>query len=276
MLDRLRESGAGEAELVEITTSGDRGGAQGDKSRFVKEIDEALLAGEIDLAVHSAKDVPAEHPAGLIIASAPAAEDARDALVGASSLERLPQGARVGSSSLRRRSQLLAHRPDLEIVELRGNVDTRLRKLSEGDYDAIVLAVAGLVRLGRADELGAALPTEQFVPAAGQGILALAVRADDLQSREAAVTIFDADAFTRLIAERATVHALEADCHTPVGAHASVADGRLELIAYAGTPDGRDWITDRVVGGDGDPEASGHGLAQRMLSAGVNEILGRA
>lgn len=265
----------GDAELVEITTSGDRGGAQGDKSRFVKEIDEALLSGEIDLAVHSAKDVPAEHPAGLILAGAPAAEDARDALVGASSLEQLPEGARVGSSSLRRRSQLLAHRPDLEIVELHGNVDTRLRKLSQGDYDAIILALAGLVRLGRAGEVGAALPIEQFVPAAGQGIIALAVRADDLQSRRAAAATFDSNAFTRLIAERATVRALEADCHTPVGAHAGLTDSRLELIAYAGTPDGRDWITDRVAGDANDPEPLGQEIARRMLAAGANQILGR-
>src|SRR5881227_18597 len=134
----------GGAELVEITTSGDRVRAAGDKSRFVKEIEEALLRGDVDLAVHSAKDVPAELPDGLEIASVPAREDPRNVLCGASSLDDLPQGARVGTASVRRRSQLLALRPDLEVVELRGNVDTRLGRLADGDFDAIVLAAAGL------------------------------------------------------------------------------------------------------------------------------------
>src|SRR3954469_2142554 len=167
-----------DVELVQITTSGDEGtrtagSSIGDKSRFVKEIEEALLAGEIDLAVHSAKDVPGVLPDGLAIVGVPAREDARDALVGS-----LPDGASVGTSSLRRRSQLLAARPDLQVSDMRGNVDTRLRKLAEGSHDAIVLAVAGLKRLGRADG-GVPLPPELLTPAPGQGCLALEARLDD-------------------------------------------------------------------------------------------------
>src|SRR5215212_5597223 len=166
-------------ELVEITTSGDETSrtaqsSVGDKSRFVKEIEEALLAGEIDLAVHSAKDVPGELPDGLAIVGVPAREDARDALCGAESLDVLAEGASVGTSSLRRRAQLLASRPDLHVSDLRGNVDTRLRNLSEGSHDAIVLAVAGLSRLGRSE--GSPLPAGLMTPAPGQGCLALEAR----------------------------------------------------------------------------------------------------
>src|SRR5204863_7696212 len=157
----------GGAELVEITTSGDRVRAAGDKSRFVKEIDDALLAGEVDLAVHSAKDVPGVLPDGLEIAAVPARADPRDVLCGAASLDALPPGARVGTASIRRRSQLLALREDLEIVELRGNVDTRLRKLEEEDYDAIVLAAAGLQRLGTPREGVAPLQVGDMIPAPG-------------------------------------------------------------------------------------------------------------
>ncbi|MEX0993854.1 MAG: hydroxymethylbilane synthase [Solirubrobacterales bacterium] len=271
----LRAAGAAETELVTIATSGDRGAPVGDKSRFVREIEQALTAGEIDLAVHSAKDLPGELPEDLVIAGAPAAEDARDALVGAGSLEELREGARVGSSSLRRQSLLLAHRPDLEIVALRGNVDTRLGKLAEGTYDAIVLALAGLRRLGREAEAGAALDPERFVPAPGQGILALEARIDDGAARAAAESITDTDARVRLTAERAVVAALDANCDTPVGAHARVNDERLELIAYAGSPDGRDWITDRIERPLAGPTAVGDELAQRMLAAGAKQILGR-
>ena len=163
-----------EVDLVPITTSGDRG-SQADKSRFVKEIEEALLAGDIDLAVHSAKDVPGELPAGLSIVGVPERADPLDALCGAASLDELPDGAAVGTASLRRRAQLLAARPDLDVRELRGNVDTRLRRLADGDFDAIVLARAGLERLGRADE---GSPLAELVPAPGQGCLALEALGD--------------------------------------------------------------------------------------------------
>jgi hydroxymethylbilane synthase len=275
--EALRAAGEDEVEIVPVATSGDRAGApRADKSRFVKEIEEALLAGEIDLAVHSAKDVPGELPEGLEIAAAPAAEDARDALAGeAASLEELPEGARIGTSSLRRRSQLLALRPDLNVVDLRGNVDTRLRKLTEGGYDAIVLALAGLVRLGRAGEavpLGAA----QFVPAAGQGILALEIRSGDTRAANAVGPLDDEASRARLECERALVSALDTSCRTPVGAHANVTGGTIRMHAYVGLPDGSEWIVDRVEGDSADPRGIGALLADRMLAAGAGDLLARA
>jgi hydroxymethylbilane synthase len=261
----------GGAELVEITTSGDRLRAAGDKSRFVKEIEEALLAGDVDLAVHSAKDVPGELPDGLEIAAVPQRADPRDVLVGADSLEALPAGARVGTASIRRRSQLLALRDDLEIVELRGNVDTRLRKLDDEDYDAIVLAAAGLDRLGVSSREGVTpLSLGDITPAPGQGCLALQIRADDDAARAAVQRIDDPVAFACLAAERDCVVALDATCDTPIGVLAECDDPkRIRIRAYAGAPDGSVWMRDELEGG---PDA-GRELAERMLSAGVAQIL---
>ncbi len=241
----------------------------------MKEIEEALLAGEIDVAVHSAKDLPGRLPEGLEIAAVPTGEDPRDALVGAASVEALPQGARVGTSSLRRRSQLLAQRADLEVVPLRGNVDTRLRKLSEGECDAALLALAGLRRLGRDEEAGAALDADTFVPAPGQGLLALEARTGGGPG-ELLIAIADPLARARLDAERAVVDALDASCNTPVGAHASIAGERIEVRAYVGLPDGADWITDSYAGLASDPDGAGSEVARRMLSAGAGELLRRA
>jgi hydroxymethylbilane synthase len=261
-----------DVEIVEITTSGDEtsrtaASSVGDKSRFVKEIEEALLAREIDLAVHSAKDVPGVLPDGLAIVGVPAREDARDALIGS-----LPEGASVGTSSLRRRSQLLARRPDLEVSDLRGNVDTRLRKLSEGSHDAIVLAVAGLKRLGR-DE-GTPLPVSEMTPAPGQGCLALEARRDDTRAAERAAGLTDQDALVRLTAERGVVERLDATCHTPVAAYAELAaDGTLTLHAYAGLPDGSTWIRDTLEGRAAEPAALGREVGDRMLAAGAGELL---
>jgi hydroxymethylbilane synthase len=256
-------------ELSEITTSGDRGSQIGDKSRFVKEIEEALLAGEIDIAVHSAKDVPGVLPDGLAIVGVPEREDARDALCGAASLDELAEGATLGTSSLRRRAQLLAVRPDLEIKDLRGNVDTRLRKLADGGYDAVVLAMAGLKRLGRE---GDAVPLPELIPAPGQGCLALEARRDDLRPAELAGRITDPDALLCLTAERAAVERLEATCHTPVAAYASL-DGSLHISAFVGTPDGSTWIRDALTGDPSDPAALGREVADRLLSAGAADVL---
>jgi hydroxymethylbilane synthase len=265
----------GEVELVEITTSGDRdslrGVAGGDKSRFVKEIEEALLREEIDLAVHSAKDVPGVLPDGLSIVGVPERADARDALCGAASLADLPEGATVGTGSLRRRAQLAALRPDLDVRDLRGNVDTRLRKLAEGDYDALVLAYAGLARLDRAGD-GEPIPGAELVPAAGQGCLALEARSSDERAAEAAAAITDSGALTRLTAERAVVTTLEADCHTPVGVHAEL-DGELRLTAFVGTPDGSHWIKDELGAAADEPVAAGRAMADRLLAAGAAELL---
>jgi len=256
-------------ELVEITTSGDRGSPIGDKSRFVKEIEDALLAGEIEMAVHSAKDVPGVLPDGLAIVGVPEREDPRDALCGAASLAELPSGASVGTSSLRRRAQLLAERPDLMVSDLRGNVDTRLRKLADGDYDAVVLAMAGLKRLGRADH---AAPLPELTPAPGQGCLALEARRDDERAAELASRVTDKTALTRLTAERAVVERLEATCYTPVGAHATLG-GALELSAFVGSPDGSTWIRDALTGDAGHPAALGREVADRLLAAGAAEVL---
>jgi hydroxymethylbilane synthase len=216
--------------------------------------------------VHSAKDVPAHLPEGIVIAAVPPRADPRDALCGAASLDTLATGARVGTSSLRRAAQLRALRPDVEVLELRGNVDTRLRKLGEGGYDAIVLAVAGLQRLGRGD---AGAPLEELVPAAGQGCLAVTTRASE-EGRVAALT--DAPSARALSAERAVVRALEADCHTPVGAYARLRpDGTLTLRAFVGAPDGSAWVRDELDGEDG--ERLGEAVAQRLLSAGAREVL---
>jgi hydroxymethylbilane synthase len=262
----------GDAEIVPITTSGDRG-SPADKSRFVKEIEEALLAGDVDLAVHSAKDVPGALPAGLSIVGVPQRADPRDALCGAASLASLPEGAAVGTASVRRRAQLLALRPDLDVRELRGNVDTRLRRLADGDFDAIVLARAGLERLDRSDE---GVPLAELVPAPGQGCLALEARSDDAATIEAAAELTDREALVALTAERALVTALDATCHTPIGAHA-VGDGdALRLTAFVGLPDGSHWIRDQLDGDPGDPVALGREVAERLEAAGARDVLAAA
>lgn len=247
-------------ELVTIRTSGDDGRAVGDKTRWVDAIEDALLRGDVELAIHSAKDVPGELAEGLALVAAAPREDPRDALVGAASLDDLPEGARVGTSSLRRRAQLLAVRPDLDVVDLRGNVDTRLRKLDDGEADALVLAAAGLLRLGRGSVIGALLDPEVFVPAPGQGTLAVEGRVGD---QELASVVHDDAAATALGAERALCQALGATCHTPIGAW---FDGR-ELHTFVGLPDGSEWLRDRAPAG----EALG-----RLEAVGVRELLARA
>ena len=266
-----------EAQIVPIKTAGDRrSAAPGDKSRFVKEIEEALLSDDVDVAVHSAKDVPGRLPDGLEIGAVPAAEDPGDALVGAEALSALPEGARVGTSSLRRRSQLLATRPDLGVTELRGNVDTRLARLEAGDFDAIVLALAGLRRLKRDGERQTRLEPRQFVPAPGQGLLALEIRSGDERAAAAVDPLDHPPSHARLECERAVVAALETSCRTPVGASSEIADGTIRAFAYVGLPDGSDWITDSVEGAATDPAATGQLLAERMLGAGARELLRRA
>ena len=280
MADALRGVEPGlEVEVVPIRTAGDERGAGGppawptvdDKSRFVKEIEDALLREEVDLAVHSAKDVPGELPDGLSIVGVPDRADPRDALCGAASLDELEAGAVVGTSSLRRRSQLLARRPDLRVEPLRGNVDTRLRRLEEGRYGAIVLAAAGLDRLGR-DE-GVPLALEVMTPAAGQGCLALEARAGDERVAALARELTHQPSLERLTAERALVGALDASCRTPVAAHAELRDGGLVLSAFVGMPEGDTWIRDRLEGPSEDPAALGRSMAERLLVAGAGDLL---
>jgi hydroxymethylbilane synthase len=263
----------GGAELVTASSDGE----PGDKSRFVRGVERALLAGEAELGVHSAKDLPGEMPEGLEIASAPEREDPADVWIGAgSSLEDAPEGARVGTASLRRRAQLLAARPDLRVEELHGNVDTRLRKLEEGELDAIVLAAAGLRRLGREGEIGFAIPVDRMVPAAGQGTLALQARIGDVETGDAAGAIGDLRAMRELTAERTVVALLEATCASPLGVHARVDADRIEIDAFVGLPDGSEWVRDRLEGRAEEPALAGAELVQRLLGAGAREILDRA
>jgi len=275
----------GGCEIVPIVTSGDRsqspdrGSGGEDKSRWVTELEDALLAGEIDLAVHSAKDVPGELAEGLQLLGAPARAAVEDVLCGATGIDELGPGARVGTSSIRRLAQLRAAREDLQVVAIRGNVDTRLRKLADHDegLDAIVLARAGLQRLGRQAEAGGTLDPTRFVPAPGQGTLALEGRAGDTQALETVQAITDADAFACLLAERALARELQASCNTPLGAHATPAGcGCLLLRAWVGLPDGSAWVSDELLGGFYDPEALGRRVAERLNAAGAREMLRQA
>lgn len=263
----------GGTELVEVSSDGE----PGDKARFVRGVERALLAGEAEVGVHSAKDVPAEIPEGLAIAAVPTREDPADVWVGVGgSLDEAPEGTRVGTASLRRRAQLLAARPDLRVEELHGNVDTRLRKLAEGQLDAIVLAAAGLRRLGRESEAAFAIPAEAMIPAAGQGALVLQAREDDSGAMEAAAAIGDEEALRELTAERAVVALLEATCASPIGVHATANKERLAVEAFVGLPDGSEWVRDRVEGDAAEPAAVGARLVDRLASAGAREILNRA
>jgi hydroxymethylbilane synthase len=263
----------GGAELVEASSDGE----PGDKARFVRGVERALLGDEADVGVHSAKDLPAEMPEGLAIAAVPAREDPADAWIGAgSSLDDVPEGSRVGTASLRRRSQLLAARPDLRVEELHGNVDTRLRRLEEGELDAIVLAVAGLRRLGREDEISFPIPADRMTPAPGQGALVLQSREGDETSAAAAAEIGDETALRELTAERAAVAVLEATCATPIGVHARIDGDRIAIDAFVGLPDGSEWIRDSVEGEAEQPALVGALLAERLVSAGAADLLKRA
>jgi len=265
----------GGAELVEASSDGE----PGDKARFVRGVERALLAGEADVGVHSAKDLPAELTAGLTLAAVPPREDPHDAWVGVGrSLDEVPEGARVGTASLRRRAQLLAARPDLQVGELHGNVDTRLRKLAEGELDGIVLAVAGLRRLGRADEIAFPIPAESMTPAAGQGALLLQVRSDDDAALTTVEPLVDGPALREVTAERAVVALLKATCNSPLGVHAAVdlASGRMRIEAFVGLPDGSEWLRDRVEGDSTEPTLLGAELAKRLIATGARDLLDRA
>jgi hydroxymethylbilane synthase len=279
----LGAGGESDCEIVPIQTAGDRtpagGGVGGEKSRWVAELEQALLGGEIDLAVHSAKDVPGELADGLALHGAPPRGPSEDVLCGVGALEQLAPRARVGTSSIRRLAQLRATREDLDVVAIRGNVDTRLRKLADPQerLDAIVLARAGLQRLGRDGEAGGTLDPQHFVPAPGQGILALEGRSNDKRVRAAVQGICDRDTFACLLAERAIARALGASCHTPLGAHAVPPGcGCLHLRAWVGLPDGSQWAGDELLGGFDDPDALGRRVAERLLAVGAAGILAQA
>jgi hydroxymethylbilane synthase len=265
----------GGAELVQVASDG---GAD-DKARFVRGVERALLAGEAEIGVHSAKDLPAELTEGLMLAAVPEREDARDAWVGVgSSLDEVPEGAKVGTASLRRQAQLLAARPDLKVGELHGNVDTRLRKLAGGELDAVVLAVAGLRRLGRASEISFPIEEGSMTPAAGQGSLVLQIRSEDDAAMRAVDPLVDETALRELTAERAVVALLNATCNSPLGVHAEAdpRSERMRMRAFVGLPDGSEWLRDEIEGGSTEPTLLGAELAQRLLATGAREILDRA
>jgi hydroxymethylbilane synthase len=276
-------------ELVPMSTSGDRFldtslSQVGGKGLFVKELEQAMLESRADLAVHSMKDVPVHLPAGLILTAYLAAADPRDAFVSVkyAGLEELPQAARVGTASLRRQAQLRARRPDLRVAELRGNVGTRLRKLDEGEFDAILLACAGLDRLGLAERIRQRLPEDEFVPAIGQGVIGIECRQDDKRTRALLTPLHSADVATRLAAERALNARLGGACHVPVAGHAKVrgsgAGSRepgnsVRLHGLVASPDGRRVVQAKIEGPAKHAVALGENLAEQLLAAGAREIL---
>lgn len=268
--------------LERIRTSGDKIldvplAKIGGKGLFVKEIEEALSRGDIDLAVHSMKDVPSVLPEGLAIVCIPAREDARDALLTRDrvAFQDLPAGAKVGTSSLRRQAQLLAHRPDLNVVMLRGNVNTRLRKLQEGEFDAIVLAAAGLTRLGWVRHVTEYLPPALSLPAVGQGALGIESRADDTFVRELLDPINDHRTSMAVSAERAFLDRLEGGCQVPIAGHAVIEDRAVQFEGLVASVDGTQVIRDRIEGPVEQAAPLGTALADRILSAGGRQILDR-
>lgn len=273
-----RLEGLGESCRIEIIkTTGDKItdvplAKVGAKGLFTKEIEEALQEGRIDLAVHSLKDLPTALPGGLGLAGIPEREDSRDALVGFR-LENLPDGAKVGTSSLRRAAQLRVLRPDLEIDPVRGNLDTRLRKLDEGQYDAIVLASAGLKRMGWENRIAEALPPEIMCPAVGQGALAIETRQDGGPAECLCRRLDHAATRVAVNAERAVLASLGGGCQVPIGAHARVENGRLRLLAIVVSPDGARLVRRHKDGPVADAERLGRELGRELLDAGAREIL---
>lgn len=293
-----------EVVLREYVTRGDRIqnvplNEVGGKGLFTKEIEDALLAGEADLAVHSLKDLPSELPPGLTLAAVPVREDPRDALVlpagppaseaadrasldpgacGTSAAGELkglplPLGTRVGTSSLRRMAQLRYLRPDLVLESVRGNVDTRLRKLDEGQYGALLLAAAGLRRLGLAERISLPLPVEISIPAPGQGALGLEARAEDAATLGLLARLADPETHTCVRAERALMDAVGGGCSVPLGSYARILGDRLELLGVLAAPDGSRLVREQLTGPASDPEGLGNSLAARLLGEGGREIL---
>lgn len=277
----LESAGTAHAEIVTITTSGDREqeapiGAIGAKGVFIKELEEALLDKRVDLAVHSMKDVPTEIPEGLAISAILKRDEVRDCLVSkfGHKLAKLPRGGRVGTSSVRRRAQLLRNRPDLDVREIRGNVDTRLRKLDEAEFHAIVLAKAGLDRLGLGWRAAEVLTTEVMLPAVGQGALGIETRADDEAAKNLCVTLSDPETRACVTAERALLAVLEGGCQIPLGAWAYIEGGLLSLDACVVSPDGSEYIRLSRFGGMAAAESIGRKLAEELRANGADKILG--
>jgi hydroxymethylbilane synthase len=278
----LRNLAGVEPELVIIKTSGDKFQQAsfseiGGKGVFIKELEDALLEERIDLAVHSMKDVPTELPGGLTIAAMGKREDVRDALLSTSgaTLAQLPHGARVGTSSLRRQSQLLHARRDLRMLELRGNVDTRIAKLKRGDYDAIVLAKAGLDRLGLGENISEVLPHEVSLPAAGQGAIGIEARAADTETLRVLAGLEDVDTRRAVEAERAALAGLGGGCQVPIGAWGRTEAGKLALDVVVLSADGSKRLWEKDSGAPADAEALGKRVALKLRESGAAALLER-
>lgn len=282
--ERLRELHGVEAEIVRIRTSGDRfaaapiaqiGAEGGAKGVFIKEIEDALVDGSVDLAVHSMKDVPAETAKGLAFAAITKREDPRDCLIAhtGASLAKLPQGARIGTSSLRRQAQLRRFRRDLEVRDLRGNVDTRLKKVAAGEFDAIVLALAGVRRLGEAGRVTEVLDAGVMLPAVGQGALGIEARANDADAMKLAGALDDAETRSCVEAERALLRRLEGGCQAPLGAWARWEGGEMRIEACVLSADGRECIRGERRGAAAEAKAMGEKLGEELIEGGADKIL---
>jgi hydroxymethylbilane synthase len=269
-----------EVELIGMSTQGDKIldtplAKIGGKGLFIKELEQGMLEGSADIAVHSMKDVPVELPEGLHLAVIMQREDPRDAFVSNkfASIDELPKGAVVGTASMRRQSQLLEARPDLQIKTLRGNVNTRLRKLDDGEYDAIILASAGLIRLEFDDRITARIAPEQSLPAIGQGAVGIECRSDDAEINALIAPLHDQHTAYCVAAERALNHRLNGGCQVPIAGYAMLESGNLWLRGLVGEPDGSRIIRGEVEGKVDEAEAMGIGLAERLLEWGADEIL---
>ena len=277
----LREAHEGiDIELIKIVTEGDRIldrplAEIGGKGLFLKELERAMLDGDADLAVHSMKDVPANMAEGLVLDAVLPRANPFDALVSRDNrlLAELPSGSRIGTSSLRRKSQLLALRPDLEVTDLRGNVDTRLRKLDEGQYDAIILACAGLQRLGLGERVSETLQPPDWLPASTQGIIGLQCRQDDTQTRALIKPLADHDTMVVASAERAVAQVLEATCQVPLAVHAVLKNGTVSLKSIVSTTDGKDSVQAGGEAPAADAVALGEKVAADLLANGAGNII---
>jgi hydroxymethylbilane synthase len=286
--DRLAQLHGVETEIIRIRTSGDRmqsapvaqineiiGAESGGKGIFIKELEDALLANTVDLAVHSMKDVPTDTPAGLAFPAITRREDPRDCLISRSgrSLKGLPNAARVGTSSLRRQAQLRHHRPDMDVLDLRGNVDTRMKKLDAGEFDAVVLAMAGVNRLGLANRVTQVLGEDFMLPAVGQGALGIETRADDAETQRLVASLDDTDSRVCVTAERALLRTLHGGCQIPLGALAVLRGGELHLEAGVFSVSGAECVRTSENGPPEDAEEIGIRLAETLLEEGADRFL---
>ncbi|KKM76893.1 hypothetical protein LCGC14_1375530 [marine sediment metagenome] len=276
----LEEKANVKSELKIIKTKGDKIldvalSKLGDKGLFVKEIENALLDESVDIAVHSMKDLPTELPEGLEIMASPPREDNRDAFVSLeyNSVDELEKGAVVGSSSLRRKAQLLAMRPDVEVKEIRGNVDTRLKKLESGEYQAILMAYAGLKRLGFTEHIKQIFEQSEMLPAVGQGAIAIEARSDDEDVRQALNKLNDEKTLLVVRAERALMKELEGGCQVPIGANAQVENGTIHIEALVASINGEKIVKDEASGSEEQPEKVGIQVADKLRAKGAEEIL---